>query len=392
MATETTTTTAATETATETTEATTESHDQTDSTASTQSPAESQEVLVFQGITPPSEEELSGFDPESKPEVESEESTEESEGQTDVTQESSTTDQAAEESEEEDDSDHEEEEEDDASEYEEADEDVKPPKGYVPLKALHEARGEMRYLKEQIADLTRQINTKEDSQPKTKSKPELPEQFKDFKELDEKELAELVQEDPAEAILYVKKLQEFQEFQRSEQDAEKAQKQEQARIDQIAQRAYERMEQAVPDLFDQESTTGAELAKFADEIGFSNELFPLTDPRTMILVPGQTKPVPIGEGAADLVEMIADMQRLANTVGNLPSMSELQEMYADELREQIQTELLEKFKKAPPDGFQPLAGASGTETGGQDFEGKMLSPEDLARMTPQEMERYLSGR
>lgn len=259
----------------------------------------------------------------------------------------------------------------------------KPPKGFVPTAAVQEARRENAALKAQIQALMQ-------AQAEPPAPPADDSPWKDFKELTQPELAALVTEDPAAAVLYTTQLVGFKEHQRQIEAKATQANAVKALEGTMVNAAYTRMAAAVPELFTEGSTAGQELAEFAAEIGFGPDLFPLTDPNVRIILPGESKPTLLGEGAAALVEMLAQLRGKMQTRDT--EETALRERLTKEITEKVQVELLEKFKSQAP-GFTTLASLPGTqaESGADPLQNRVLTIEEIANLSEKEMERYLAG-
>ena len=283
------------------------------------------------------------------------------------------------------------------------DDSQKPPKGYVPLEALHEVRETNKYLKDRIKEL----QSKQDTRPApkdTKSEPEpkksvLPE---DFRVLSDKEFTELADEDPKEALLYMKNLGVHQEEQRQAQ-LEEQQKQwkerddreNQAKMQTIFDETSRKMEEFVPGLFDEESTAGKELAEFANTLGFTDDMYYLTNPQTQIILPGETEPLLLGEQAASIIQTLASARSQITdlkekTVDETKLREEITKEVEAKLRKDIEAEFLAKFKTGPDEAaFRSLTSVPSSET--PEFTGKVLTEAEFARLPEAEQELYLAG-
>lgn len=253
------------------------------------------------------------------------------------------------------------------------------PKGYVPLAAVQEARRENASLKASLADLQSQVAQLGKGPEQEQTQPVA--DADGFKELSAEEFKDLVDDDPPAAILYLNQKAAYDVQQTA---VRAAQATEQTQV----QQAYTRMVTAIPDLFEEGATSGKELADFASELGFGPELFHLTNPNTRLLVPGEAKPVVLGEGAAAIVEMFAGLQSRLKEQG--ATEASLRESLTKEIREQVQAELLAKFKNEGP-GHQSLASLPGTDSQGAISSSKDLSMAEIAKLSDAELERYLSG-
>ena len=342
----------------------------------------SEDVIEIDGMTPVTDDELSGT-----PDEEETKEEEETEGQEE--EETSTESKEAATSESEEDTTETKSEEEEVQ-TEEEEEEVKHPKGFVPVAAVHEARGEIRYLKEQVASLIEKVSAGV-QEPVKPAAPVVPPEFVDFVELSIKDLEELVLEDPAEAILYTHKLQSFKTHQNTQASVAEALENAERQSQIVVNAAYSRMEEAVPGLFDESSTAGADLATFAKEIGFGTDIFYLTNPSTKIIPPGQTDPVALGEGAASLVELLAGVRTTLDKQNAAPTEEAIREQLTKEITETVQKELLEKFKTDSPNAFKSLGSATGTEQGDSVPASQMLSMEDFGKLSDKDREAYLAG-
>ncbi len=258
---------------------------------------------------------------------------------------------------------------------------TKPPKGYVPLEALHEARGENRYLKERLSALEQQMKQ---IPPAAQAAIE---PVSDFKALSDEEYVTLAKEDPTEALLYMQKLAKHQqvEFERKMQGAE-----EERQITDVIKVATAKMEAVVPGLFNPDDRTAHDqLAGFAESVGFTEDLFFLTNPATQIVMPGDDTPVLLGEKAASILRVLVNAQsKLVSSVQpNTPSRAQIEA----ELRSSIEAEILAKLKgtAAPVRTLSQLPQTS--NAGVQDFSTASLTPAQLAQLTPVQERAYLSG-
>jgi hypothetical protein len=144
------------------------------------------------------------------------------------------------------------------------------------------------------------------------------------------------------------------------------------------------IQQVVPDIYDENSNTATELADFAVEQGFDPDYLPLlTDPRTKIIAPDGKTRVVLGTGAASVIKMIADMK-------NHQSVSEdaVRSKLEKEITEQVTQKILAKMKHGTdtPVSINDLPGAPEEISGDT-----ILTEREMARMSPEELDRYLRG-
>jgi len=250
-----------------------------------------------------------------------------------------------------------------------------PPKGFVPLAALHEVRGENRYLKEQMESMRASIESLKTAKPKeeTESTPE-----DDFKVLTDEEFDELSEEDPKEAIRYMRQLRAHEKIEEEKEYQQYVAEQKEEEAQQIFSQAKALMEETIPGLFDKETGLQAKLAADAEEIGFSDELFYLTNPQTQVILPGAKEPTYLGVQAAKILKVVA----------NAAKVKPGKEVNEAELRKTIEAEIMAKIKKGG--SFKSL---SDVPKAAQDKfnRGDNLTEAEFAKLTDAEQEAYLSG-
>jgi len=248
---------------------------------------------------------------------------------------------------------------------------IKTPKGYVPTAALHEVRGENKYLKSQIAELTKQLSANQQPQSSTT------EEAQDtFVQLSDDEFVALSEESPKDALLYMKQLNQYNEDRRIQES-----------ITQQTQKLYDsvskEMETIVPGLFS-DDTVAEEFRSFAETIGFTEDLFYLTNPSTMVIMPGESEPTLLGDQAAKLIKLLANVKQ-----GQKPVVVPDLEKIKSDLRKEIETEILAKVKSG--ESFKSLSSAPNTQTNRPEFSDKMLSEAAFMRLSSKEQEIYLAG-
>jgi len=246
-----------------------------------------------------------------------------------------------------------------------------PPKGYVPLAALKESREETRALKDRIKALEAKVLT-----PEVKTPAEVvPEVRTDFKVLTTAEFRELSDESPRDALVYMAELRDYENVQRISQAREQE-------VDAIFRESVKLMEEAVPTLFDEDSEAPKILAEFAETVGFTKDMFYLTNPETQIILPGETKPVYLGTQAASILKMLAGLQ---GKIVKDPKSA------VDEtaLRKSIEAEVLKKIKTGGK-SFKSLSDIPTSDSETPASKG-VLSEAQYMKLTPAQQKAYLSG-
>ena len=264
--------------------------------------------------------------------------------------------------------------------------DTKPPKGYVPTKAVQEARDENRFLKDKIADLEAKINKVTDTKPtEPADDPMAP--FKDFKILNAQELKELVKEDPTEGIIYMNMRQAYSDAKREVEDrARSAEVKENQERTTIFQEANALMEEAVPGIFDKNSKVSEELVTFANDVGFTSDMFYLTNPETQVILPGSKEPVYLGTQAATMIKTLAKAREKANSAVNEVALRE-------QIRKEELVKIFTKLKKSNKTSFRSIASLTDTEkdTSSTKFGDKVLSAREVEKLSEADKIMYLQG-
>jgi hypothetical protein len=257
-----------------------------------------------------------------------------------------------------------------------AKEDKKPPAGTVPHQALKEEREKRQALAKELANLRAEFNAAKATKPNETEAEAPAEALSDFKVLTKEEFKELLEEDAVKAIEYQQDLLEYKEQVaaiKNRADNEKA----------LLQSSYDRVQKAIPGLYEEGSDLGNQLTEFAIEQGFNRDLLgPLADPRTKIIVAGKEQS--LGDGAASLVELVYKFQQAVNAADPAKVRAEVE---AD-LRTTITKELLAKIKGDPTGGYRALgdAGGKGEDPGPAEF-----SEKSYANMTPAQRRKNLGG-
>ena len=259
-------------------------------------------------------------------------------------------------------------------------EEPKVPKGYVPLAAVKEARGEIRNLRSQLAALETELSLAKATQVSVEPQ----ESFADFKVLSNAEFIELSTENPADALLYTHKLQQYNAHQQRASLQERLAREQEDAAQSIFEDTRVAMEDALPGLFDEKSNAMPELRDFAESIGFTEDMFYLTDPSTKIILPGETTPLLLGEQAADVIRLLVGIRSKIN------STSQAAQTATETLRQQIEQEVLTKLKADT--GFRSL-NALPAETQNIERPGEplMVSEVEFASWPKEKQDAYLRG-
>ncbi|MCK9408273.1 MAG: hypothetical protein M0R68_03985 [Bacteroidetes bacterium] len=259
-----------------------------------------------------------------------------------------------------------------------------PPKGYVPTAAVHEAREEIRRLKERISAMeVKGADVKPVTPPAVPDN--VPTVRSDFKVLTKDEFIALSEESPRDALVYQSELMDFREAQRIAADKARQDEVAKVEVEELFEESAALMSAALPGIFDEGSTVQQELAQFADGIGFTKDLYYLTNPETQVILPGESKPLYLGRQAASIVAMLANLKNkgLPNADAAMRATVEA------ELRPKIEQEVLSKIKTAGVTGYKALSEipTSATTTP----ESKILTEAEVAALDPKALEAYLSG-
>ncbi|MEJ2200905.1 MAG: hypothetical protein P8X63_07815 [Desulfuromonadaceae bacterium] len=288
------------------------------------------------------------------------------------------------------------------SDSEESDSEEKSPKkdavpeGYVPLEALHQARENVKRLKQEISAIKAQKTEAAPDRLFTKAEAE---KFEDFTVLSKAKLAEKFEDDPVGAAEYTEKLSEYYDFKNREAqqkvlDDKKAQDQEayEVALKEEYSAAEKAMEEALPGIFSDEGVQKG-IAEFAESIGFNENLFFLTSPVTQVIPPGGDTPVPLGTLAADVLKSLVSARSKAEEskpVDTKALEKEIRVKVEKEIRAELEKEVLSKVKKRSKKGYTslddiPTSGADKTHSG------KVLTEGEFDRLSPAAQEEYLKG-
>jgi len=165
----------------------------------------------------------------------------------------------------------------------------------MPYDALYEERVERERLRSDVQQLHQDLQD---------VKAEKAVEFdSDFKVLSDEELDELIEDDPQEALRYQFKLKAYNE---KKAKAEETMENQQRQAENFVMTTVDRIEKAVPGLYDEDNSIAKDLSDFAIESGFKDEAFleVMTNPATVVIPAGTDKRILLSNGAASLIEML----------------------------------------------------------------------------------------
>lgn len=261
-----------------------------------------------------------------------------------------------------------------------------PPKGYVPTAAIREVREENRALKDRLRVLEAKV-----LEPEVKPIPEaMPEVRPDFKVLTTSEFRELSEDSPRDALVYMAELRDYEKAQQMTADLERAKVAREEEVGNLFRESVKLMEQAVPDLFEEGSTSQQELAEYAETIGFTKDMFYLTNPETMVILPGETEPMYLGSQAAAFIAMLAGLRK--GSAGGKPAADQaaLRKTIEAELRTKIESEVLSKIKTGSGKAFKSMSDIPSSDSDVPST-AQILTEAQFIKLTPAQQKAYLSG-
>lgn len=244
-----------------------------------------------------------------------------------------------------------------------------PPKGYVPIQALKEARETIKKKNAKIAELEAQ-EKKEDG--------------KEFKLLSEQEFLELQRNDPDEAQLYIFREQRYREKEKLQQEVQADEERLEQYHENRSIQAVETVQKEFPDYYNPESGAMKKMAEFAISQGFDPEMLNyMTMPKTLILPPGGEAPITLGEGAASLIRLIGKTMALDPEAVKADTIAELEKT----ITEKIKKELGEKLNNETG-SFTSIADVGGEQTD-VGKKTKVMSEAQWANLTEEQQEALL---
>jgi hypothetical protein len=336
-------------------------------------------------------------EPEEPSEIEDTDDSEPSEDEdkaeeTEVPEEETTEEETTEEPEEEKAAEEEPEEEKAAEEEPEGDS-TKPPKGYVPLQALHEARARVTGLQAEVTQLKSQLY--EATKPQKVEPPLVTEtevsEFKDFKVLSKAEAAALMEDNVTAGLEYMEKLSEYMDYssrlakqQVIDASAKAKEAQEETEAAKVRESVYTEFERLIPNIMAEDRTVSNDWADFAESKGFSEDLFPLLSPDT-IISPAGKESFKVGKNAVGLLKMIMELRKV-------PSKDDLKKQIRTELTTELKAELGNKAvadiksKKAAKPQMQDIPDAAKSTP-----KLVVLSDKAYEKLSEPDKQRYLMG-
>jgi hypothetical protein len=265
---------------------------------------------------------------------------------------------------------------------------VKPPTGYVPLAALHEERGKRQAMSSRIQELEAAVATLSQGKPAEEQPQKEEGQAReedglphDFKVLSAKEYRELAENDLVEAQIYLHNLNRFQKQEEQNQKEEQQRKAAEHQTKALIQQRYTEMEQAVPGIFAEDGDVNKSLTQFAGDNGMDETLVSvLTDPTTRI-VGEDGRVVLLGKGAVQMLTLLNNAYKAVK-----PDTTK-----EDLLKAQGAAELLGKIHNTTT-GYRNIGGTPPGGSSVPNDPNRVVTEAEMARMSPEEQERYLQGR
>lgn len=265
---------------------------------------------------------------------------------------------------------------------------VKPPAGYVPLAALHEERGKRQAMSSRIQELEATVASLKNEKPPEQTRqteerpPEKEEELPhDFRVLTAKEYRDLAENDLVEAQIYLHNLNRFQKQEERKQKEEHQRKLAQEQTQALIQKRYTEMEQAVPGIFAEDGDVNKALTRFAADNGMDETFISvLTDPTTRI-VGEDGRVVLLGKGAVQMLTLLNNAFKAAK-----PDATK-----EDLLKAQGAAELLGKIHNTTT-GYRNIGGTPPGGSSVPNDPNRIVTEAEMARMSPEEQERYLRGR
>ncbi len=250
----------------------------------------------------------------------------------------------------------------------------------VPLEALHESRNTIKYLKEQI-----QILTTSDHAPKQEDK-KLEPTAAAFNILSEEEFTTLAEDNPVEAMKYNMQLMQHQNAVNEQKDEARQAENNSELMTQIVNESLSAMEEVLPDIFNENSDVQSDLVKYAESVGFTDDMFYLTNPQTQIILPGETEPLLLGDQAVSILKV------LTTSRANMKDAKTEVDVKAIEakIRKDVEAELVAKFKSSGADAFKSVKQIPKTDEQAE-FGDKVLTDAQFAKLSDKDQEAYLAG-
>lgn len=284
-------------------------------------------------------------------------------------------------------------EEEKAAEEEPEGDSTKPPKGYVPLQALHESRTRITGLQAEVTQLKAKLY--EATKPQKVEPPLVTEtevtKFKDFKVLSKTEAAALMEDNTTAGLEYVEKLSDYMDYssrlakqQALDASTKSKEAQEEAEAAKVRESVYTEFERLIPNIMAEDRTVSNDWADFAESKGFNEDLFPLLSPDT-IISPAGKEPFRVGKNAVGLLKMIMELRKA-------PSKDDLKKQIRTELTTELKAELGNKAvadiksKKSAKPQMQDIPDAAKSTP-----KLVVLSDKAYEKLSEQDKQRYLQG-
>jgi hypothetical protein len=256
---------------------------------------------------------------------------------------------------------------------------IRPPDGYVPLKALHEERAARKQLSAELNTMREELDALKSASKQ--DVPEAPAEEK-FKVLSDEEFETLAEEDIFAAVKYQRDLAKHLDEKTKEDFKEKETKKEaelRARKEyEIVTKSAQKIQDLVPGIYDDESDVNSNLTAFAITNGFNPEdIATLTHPGTKLIPPGATEPIMLGDGAAAIIGVLHKFYT---------SEKDLRERLEKEITEKVQADIMGKLK-----GEQEFKSLGDTPGSPEKVNSGKMSESQLSRMSLSDQRKYLGG-
>jgi hypothetical protein len=265
---------------------------------------------------------------------------------------------------------------------------VKPPPGYVPLAALHEERGKRQAMSSALQELEATVAALQQGKP-AEARQDIPvtheteddEIPSDFKVLTSQEYRDLAENDLVEAQIYLHNLNRFQNQEEQKQKEERQRKAAEHQTKALIEQRYSEMEQAVPGIFAEGGDVNKALTQFAANNGMEETfLSVMTDPATRI-VGEDGRILLLGKGAVQMLTLLNNAYKAVK-----PDATK-----EDLLKAQGAAELLGKIQNTTT-GYRNIGGTPPGGSSVPNDPNRVVTEAEMARMSPEEQERYLQGR
>jgi hypothetical protein len=268
--------------------------------------------------------------------------------------------------------------------------DEKPPEGFVTIKALQDERRKRREVSAEVRALEEQFRVLQEE--KSAVKDEADDKATGFEVLSDDEFDQLAEDDPPAATKYLKALREHEkrvaDIDKQKAEREAFQRDSYERI----QKCVDRIEKAVPGIYDEDSEVNSTLFDFVASHGLDeNFVNVMTDPGTRIILKdgaGKDRMYLLAEGAASFIEMINNLHGKMAAADPEAVKKSLRGELEKELRESITKEILDKMKSSGSPSTLSLGDLPGAED--KPASG-VISEAQYARMSAEQRKKALGG-